>query len=45
MVARPNHPFDKVRKLKRRLYIAAKCNQERRFDALYDHETSQTLLA
>ena len=36
MVARPNHPIDKVRELQRRLYIAAKCNQERRFHALYD---------
>jgi hypothetical protein len=36
MVARPNHPLEKVRKLQRRLYIAAKCNQERRFHALYD---------
>jgi hypothetical protein len=36
MVARPNHPIDNVRKLQRRLYIAAKCNQERRFHALYD---------
>jgi group II intron reverse transcriptase/maturase len=36
MVARPNHPTDNVRKLQRRLYIAAKCNQERRFHALYD---------
>jgi RNA-directed DNA polymerase len=36
MVARPNHPIDNVRKLQRRLYIAAKCNRERRFHALYD---------
>jgi group II intron reverse transcriptase/maturase len=36
MVARPNHPIDNVRQLQRRLYIAAKCNQERRFHALYD---------
>src|SRR5882672_10765633 len=36
MVARPNHPTDNVRELQRRLYIAAKCNQERRFHALYD---------
>ena len=36
MVARPNHPVENVRKLQRRLYIAAKCNQERRFHALYD---------
>ena len=36
MVARPNHPIDKVRELQRRLYIAAKRNEERRFHALYD---------
>jgi group II intron reverse transcriptase/maturase len=36
MVARPKSPIDNVRKLQRRLYIAAKCNQERRFHALYD---------
>ena len=36
MVIRPNHPPEKVRELQRRLYIAAKCNQERRFHALYD---------
>lgn len=36
MVARPNNPTDKVRELQRRLYIAAKRNEERRFHALYD---------
>jgi group II intron reverse transcriptase/maturase len=36
MVARPNHPSEKVRELQRRLYIAAKRNRERRFHALYD---------
>ena len=36
MVARPNHPLDKVRELQRKLYIAAKRNRERRFHALYD---------
>lgn len=36
MVARPNHPLDNVRKLQRRLYIAAKGHRERRFHALYD---------
>ena len=36
MVARPNNPTEKVRELQRRLYIAAKRNQERRFHALYD---------
>ena len=34
MVARPNHPIDNVRKLQRRLYIAAKCNRERDFHAV-----------
>jgi group II intron reverse transcriptase/maturase len=36
MVARPNHPIDKVRELQRSLYRAAKRQQERRFHALYD---------
>ena len=36
MVARPNNPIEKVRELQRRLYIAAKRNEERRFHALYD---------
>jgi group II intron reverse transcriptase/maturase len=36
MVARPNHPSDKVRELQRRLYRVAKCQRERRFHALYD---------
>src|SRR3954468_20382918 len=36
MVTRPNHPPEKVRELQRRLYIAAKRKQERRFHALYD---------
>src|SRR5438552_12850961 len=36
MVARPNHPIENVRKLQRRLYIAAKRKRERRFHALYD---------
>ena len=34
MVARPNHPIEKVRELQRRLYIAAKCKQERDFHAV-----------
>ncbi len=36
MVARPNHPIDKVRELQRSLFIAAKRNRARRFHALYD---------
>ena len=33
MVARPNNPIEKARKLQRQLYIAAKRNRERRFRA------------
>ena len=36
MVARPNHPTEKVRELQRSLFRAAKRNRERRFHALYD---------
>src|SRR5207237_10345476 len=36
MVARPNHPTDKVRELQRSLFKAAKCHRERRLHALYD---------
>ena len=36
MVARPNHPTDKVRELQRSLFKAAKCHRERRFHAMYD---------
>ena len=36
MVARPNHPVDKVRELQRSLFMAAKRSRERRFHALYD---------
>ena len=36
MVEGPNNPIDKVRQLQRRLFIAAKRHQERRFHALYD---------
>jgi group II intron reverse transcriptase/maturase len=31
-----NNPIDKVRELQRKLFTAAKCNQKRRFHALYD---------
>jgi len=31
-----NHPIDKVQKLQRKLFTAAKCNRTRRFHALYD---------
>ena len=36
MAARPNDPIDKVRKLQRGLYVAAKRSPERRFHALMD---------
>jgi hypothetical protein len=36
MVARPNHPTDKVRELQRSLFRAAKRNWERGFHALSD---------
>ena len=38
MVARPNHPIEKVRELQRQLYIAAKRNEERRFHALNESD-------
>lgn len=31
-----NNPIDKVRRLQRKLFTAAKCNRKRRFHALYD---------
>ena len=31
-----NDPIDKVRRLQRKLFTAAKCNRQRRFHALYD---------
>ena len=39
MVARPNHPIVKVRKLHPWLYIAAKCNQERGFPCCLTNPT------
>jgi group II intron reverse transcriptase/maturase len=36
MPGRANHPKEKVRELRRRLFIAAKRNPKRRFHALYD---------
>jgi group II intron reverse transcriptase/maturase len=36
MAERPNHPIDKVRKLQRGLFMAAKRSPERRFHALFD---------
>jgi group II intron reverse transcriptase/maturase len=45
MVARPNHPVDKVRQLQRSLYSAAKRHRERRFHALYDRIWRSDVLA
>ena len=36
MVARPNHPIEKVRELQRKLFIVAKRKRERRFHVLCD---------
>ena len=36
MTVTSNNPVDKVRKLQRKLFTAAKCNPGRRFHALYD---------
>ena len=36
MVARPNHPTEKVRELQRSLFRSAKKDRKRRFHALYD---------
>jgi group II intron reverse transcriptase/maturase len=36
MAERPNHPMDKVRKLQRKLFMAAKRSPGRRFHALFD---------
>jgi group II intron reverse transcriptase/maturase len=36
MAERPNNPADKVRQLRRRLYVTAKRDRGRRFHALYD---------
>jgi RNA-directed DNA polymerase len=37
--------MDKVRRLQRRLYVAAKCSRERRFHALYDRICREDVLA
>lgn len=36
MAERPNNPVDKVRQLRRKLYVIAKQSRRRRFHALYD---------
>ena len=45
MAARSNNPEDKVRQLQRRLYVAAKRSQKRRFHALYDRICRGDVLA
>ncbi len=45
MVARPNPPMDKVRKLQRGLFVAAKRSRGRRFHALYDRICRGDVLA
>lgn len=45
MVARPNTPLDKVRKLQRGLFVAAKRSRGRRFHALYDRICRGDVLA
>jgi group II intron reverse transcriptase/maturase len=45
MAARPNNPEDKVRKLQRGLFMAAKRSQGRRFHALYDRICRGDVLA
>ena len=45
MDASPNNPADKVRQLRRRLYVTAKRNRMRRFHALYDRICRGDVLA
>ena len=45
MVARPNTPMDKVRKLQRGLFVAAKRSRGRRFHALFDRICRGDVLA
>jgi RNA-directed DNA polymerase len=45
MAERPNNPADKVRQLRRRLYVTAKRNGRRRFHALYDRICRGDVLA
>lgn len=44
MVARPNNPEDKVRKLQRSLWVSAKKSKTRRFHALYDRVSRPDIL-
>jgi group II intron reverse transcriptase/maturase len=45
MAERPNNPADKVRQLRRRLYVTAKRSGTRRFHALYDRICRSDVLA
>lgn len=45
MAERPNNPADKVRRLQRRLYVAAKGSRMRRFHALFDRICRGDVLA
>ena len=45
MAERPNNPADKVRQLRRRLYVCAKRSRGRRFHALYDRICRGDVLA
>src|SRR5713226_1475269 len=45
MAERPNNPADKVRQLRRRLYVIAKRSGTRRFHALYDRICRGDVLA
>jgi group II intron reverse transcriptase/maturase len=45
MAERPNDPADKVRQLRRRLYVSAKRSRGRRFHALYDRICRSDVLA
>ena len=45
MAERPNNPADKVRQLRRRLYVIAKRSRGRRFHALYDRICRSDVLA
>src|SRR5512134_3834859 len=45
MAERPNNPAEKVRQLRRRLFVAAKRSHGRRFHALYDRICRGDVLA
>jgi RNA-directed DNA polymerase len=45
MAERPNNPADKVRQLRRRLYVSAKRSRGRRFHAIYDRICRGDVLA